>query len=37
VGRLGQADEVADLIAVVVRNGSMTSQSILIDGGMHPS
>jgi 3-oxoacyl-[acyl-carrier protein] reductase len=37
VGRLGQADEVADLIAAIVRNAYVTSQSILIDGGMHPS
>ncbi len=37
VGRLGGADEVADLIAAVVRNGYLTSQSLLIDGGMRPS
>jgi 3-oxoacyl-[acyl-carrier protein] reductase len=37
VGRLGQADEVADLIAAIVRNAYVTGQSILIDGGMHPS
>jgi 3-oxoacyl-[acyl-carrier protein] reductase len=34
VGRLGTAEEVADLIAAVVRNGFMTNQSILIDGGL---
>jgi 3-oxoacyl-[acyl-carrier protein] reductase len=37
VGRLGQADEVAELIAALVRNGYVTNQSILIDGGMYPS
>ncbi len=37
VGRLGGADEVADLIAAVVRNGYITNQSILVDGGMRPS
>jgi 3-oxoacyl-[acyl-carrier protein] reductase len=37
VGRLGTAEEVADLIAAVVRNGFVTNQSILIDGGRHPT
>jgi 3-oxoacyl-[acyl-carrier protein] reductase len=37
VGRLGHADEVADLIAAVVRNPYLTNQSILLDGGMRPS
>ena len=37
VGRLGTADEVADLIAAVVRNGFVTNQSFLIDGGHHPT
>jgi 3-oxoacyl-[acyl-carrier protein] reductase len=37
VGRLGQPEEVADLIAAVVANGYLTNQSILIDGGMRPS
>jgi 3-oxoacyl-[acyl-carrier protein] reductase len=37
VGRLGRDAEVADLIAAVVGNGYVTSQSILIDGGMHQS
>ena len=32
-----RAEEVADLIAAVVRNGYITSQSILVDGGMRPS
>jgi 3-oxoacyl-[acyl-carrier protein] reductase len=36
VGRLGEPDEVADLIAALVANGYITNQSILIDGGMHP-
>jgi 3-oxoacyl-[acyl-carrier protein] reductase len=37
VGRLGAADEVADLVAAVVRNGYLSNQSILIDGGSHPT
>lgn len=37
VGRLGQADEVADLISSVVRNPYLTNQSILIDGGLRPT
>jgi 3-oxoacyl-[acyl-carrier protein] reductase len=37
VGRLGQVDEVADLIAAIVRNPYLTNQSILIDGGIRPS
>lgn len=37
VGRLGQPDEAADLIAAIVRNGYMTGQSILLDGGRHPT
>lgn len=36
-GRLGRPEEVADLIAAVVRNGYISNQSILIDGGMRPS
>jgi 3-oxoacyl-[acyl-carrier protein] reductase len=37
VGRLGQVDEVADLIAAIVRNPYLTNQSILIDGGIRAS
>jgi 3-oxoacyl-[acyl-carrier protein] reductase len=37
VGRLGTADEVADLVAAVVRNAFVTNQSFLIDGGRHPT
>lgn len=37
VGRLGQPDEVADLIAAIVRNPYLTNQSILIDGGIRAS
>jgi 3-oxoacyl-[acyl-carrier protein] reductase len=37
VGRLGRPEEVADLVAAIVRNGYMTSQSILLDGGLHPT
>jgi 3-oxoacyl-[acyl-carrier protein] reductase len=36
VGRLGTAGEVADLVAAVVRNGYLSNQSILLDGGTHP-
>ncbi len=37
VGRLGQAGEVADLIAAIVSNPYITNQSILIDGGIRPT
>jgi 3-oxoacyl-[acyl-carrier protein] reductase len=37
VGRLGTAEEVAELIAAVVRNGYVTNQSFLVDGGLHPT
>ncbi len=37
VGRLGNAGEVADMVAAVVRNGYMTGQSLLLDGGRHPT
>jgi len=37
VGRLGSSEEVADLVAAVVRNGYLSNQSILIDGGSHPT
>jgi 3-oxoacyl-[acyl-carrier protein] reductase len=37
VGRLGTAEEVADLIAAIVANGFLTNQSIVIDGGRHPT
>jgi 3-oxoacyl-[acyl-carrier protein] reductase len=37
VGRLGTPEEFADLVAVVVRNGYLSNQSILIDGGSHPT
>jgi len=37
VGRLGRPEEVADLVAAVVRNGYLTSQSIVLDGGSHPT
>jgi 3-oxoacyl-[acyl-carrier protein] reductase len=37
VGRLGTPDEVADLIAAVVRNAFVTDQAILVDGGLHPT
>jgi 3-oxoacyl-[acyl-carrier protein] reductase len=37
VGRFGTAEEVADLIAAVVANAYLTNQSILLDGGWHPT
>jgi 3-oxoacyl-[acyl-carrier protein] reductase len=37
VGRLGRADEVADLIPAIVRNPYLTNQSILLHGGIRPS
>jgi 3-oxoacyl-[acyl-carrier protein] reductase len=37
VGRLGEAGEVADLIAAIIRNPYLTNQSVLIDGGIRPS
>ena len=37
VRRLGRPEEVADLLAAVVRNGYLSNQSILIDGGTHPT
>jgi 3-oxoacyl-[acyl-carrier protein] reductase len=37
MGRLGEVGEVADLVAAVVRNGYLSNQSILIDGGSHPT
>ena len=37
VGRLGRPDEVADLVAAIIRNGYLTNQSIVLDGGAHPT
>jgi 3-oxoacyl-[acyl-carrier protein] reductase len=37
VGRLGSSNEVADLVGAVVRNGYLSNQSILIDGGSLPT
>jgi 3-oxoacyl-[acyl-carrier protein] reductase len=37
VGRLGTSEEVADLVAAVVRNAYLSNQSILLDGGSHPT
>ena len=37
VKRLGRPEEVADLIAAVVANAYLSNQSILIDGGWHPT
>ena len=37
VGRLGNTEEVADMVAAVLRNGYMTGQSIVLDGGRYPT
>lgn len=37
VGRLGRPEEVADLVSAVVGNAFLTNQSILLDGGRHPT
>jgi 3-oxoacyl-[acyl-carrier protein] reductase len=36
VGRLGKPDEVADLGLAMLRNGYLTNQVVLLDGGLHP-
>lgn len=36
VGRLGQPDEVADLLLAVVTNGYLTNQTVGLDGGTYP-
>jgi 3-oxoacyl-[acyl-carrier protein] reductase len=36
VGRLGRPAEVAELALAVLRNGYLTGQVILLDGGLHP-
>jgi len=37
VGRLGDPEDVADLVCAVARNSYLTGQSIPIDGGRHPT
>jgi 3-oxoacyl-[acyl-carrier protein] reductase len=37
VGRLGTPEEVAELIVAIVGNGYLSNQSILLDGGSHPT
>jgi 3-oxoacyl-[acyl-carrier protein] reductase len=37
VGRLGRPEEVADMVAAVLRNGYLTGRSILLDGGRYPA
>ncbi len=37
VGRLGDPAEVADMVGAIVRNGYLTGQTILLDGGRHPT
>jgi 3-oxoacyl-[acyl-carrier protein] reductase len=34
LGRMGQADEVAQAVAMVLGNGYMTGQTIVLNGGM---
>ncbi len=36
VGRLGTPAEVADMALAMLRNGYLTNQVVLLDGGMHP-
>ena len=36
VGRLGRPEEVADAVLLLVGNGYITSQTIVIDGGLYP-
>jgi 3-oxoacyl-[acyl-carrier protein] reductase len=36
VGRLGKPDEVADLALALLRNGYVTNEAVLADGGMFP-
>jgi 3-oxoacyl-[acyl-carrier protein] reductase len=36
VGRLGKPDEVADLALALLRNGYVTNEAVLIDGGLFP-
>lgn len=35
VGRLGTPEEVADLAIAVLKNGYVTNQVVLIDGGLY--
>jgi 3-oxoacyl-[acyl-carrier protein] reductase len=36
IGRLGRPEEVADAIELLISNAFLTSQSIVIDGGLYP-
>ena len=36
VGRLGRPDEIADTAVAILRNGYLTGQVLLVDGGLHP-
>jgi 3-oxoacyl-[acyl-carrier protein] reductase len=36
-GRLGRPGEVADLAVAILRNGYLTGQVVLLDGGIHPT
>jgi 3-oxoacyl-[acyl-carrier protein] reductase len=37
VGRFGRPEEVADLAVGMLRNGYLTGQVVLLDGGLHPN
>jgi 3-oxoacyl-[acyl-carrier protein] reductase len=37
VGRFGTAEEVADLVVAVVKNGYITGQTIQVNGGVYPT
>ena len=34
VGRLGRPEEVADLALALLRNGYVTNEAVLVDGGL---
>jgi 3-oxoacyl-[acyl-carrier protein] reductase len=36
VGRLGRAEEVAEVVLSLVMNPYITSQTLLVDGGVYP-
>ncbi|MFL6646564.1 MAG: SDR family oxidoreductase [Sulfurifustaceae bacterium] len=37
VGRFGTVDEIADVAAMLARNGYITGQTINVNGGLYPS
>lgn len=36
IGRLGRPEEVADAVQLLISNAFLTSQTIVIDGGLYP-